>query len=293
MVLALRDSAALARRIGELAAMPLGVVESRQFPDGETYLRIDTECADKSVVLVCTLDRPDRKVLPLLFLADAARAQGARRVGLVAPYLAYLRQDRQFRPGEAVTSRTFARLVSGYVDWLVTIDPHLHRYHALGDIYGVASRVVHAAPALAAWIAAHVDCPVLVGPDEESAQWVTDVANRVGAPSVVMRKTRRGDRVVDVSAPDMTAYRHHTPVVVDDMVSSAGTMVETVKRLLAAGLPAPVCVAVHALFSGTAEQALRDAGAARIVTTTTVPHPTNLIDLVPLMVSPIRELADG
>jgi ribose-phosphate pyrophosphokinase len=273
--------------------MPLGTVESRQFPDGETYLRIDAECAHKSVVLVCTLDSPDHKVLPLVFLADAARALGARRVGLVAPYLAYLRQDRQFRPGEAVTSRTFARLLSGYADWLVTIDPHLHRYHTLSDIYGVPNRVVHAAPALAAWIAAHVDRPVLVGPDAESAQWVTDVADRVGAPSVVMRKTRRSDRVVEVSAPDLEAYRQHTPVVVDDVVSSAQTMVETVKRLVAAGLRSPVCVAVHALFSDTAEQAVLDAGAARIATTTSVPHSTNMIDVVPLMISAICELADG
>ena len=293
VVLALPESEALARRISELAAMALGVVESRQFPDGETYLRIDTDCANKSVVLVCTLDRPDPKVLPLLFLADAARARGARRVGLAAPYLAYLRQDSQFRPGEAVTSRTFARLLSGHADWLVTIDPHLHRYHALSDLYGMPSRVVHAAPALAVWIAAQVDRPVLVGPDVESAQWVTDVADRVGAPSVVMRKTRRSDRTVEVSAPDMEAYRQHTPVVVDDVVSSAQTMIETVKRLVAAGLRAPVCVAVHALFSDTAKRALLDAGAARIATTTSVPHSTNMIDVVPLMISAIRELADG
>src|SRR5690349_24214747 len=126
--------------------MPLGTVDVRQFPDGEMYLRIEAECAGKSVVLVCTLDRPNDKILPLLFLADAVRALGARRVGLVAPYLAYLRQDRHFRAGEAVTSRTFARLLSGYADWLVTIDPHLHRYNRLNDIYSVPSRVVHAAP---------------------------------------------------------------------------------------------------------------------------------------------------
>jgi ribose-phosphate pyrophosphokinase len=244
-------------------------------------------------VLVCTLDRPNDKILRLMFLADAARAGGATRVGLVAPYLAYLRQDRQFRAGEAVTSRTFARLLSQYADWLVTIDPHLHRYNSLNDIYEVPSRVVHAAPAVAAWIAAHVDRPVLVGPDAESSQWVTDVANRVGAPSVVMSKVRRSDRVVEVSAPDMAAYRQHTPVVVDDVVSSAQTLVETVKRVVGAGLRAPICVAVHALFSDTAEQALRDAGAAQIVTTTSVPHSTNTIDVVPLMISPIRELAEG
>ena len=290
MVLALPGSASLASRISELAAIPLGTLESRQFPDGETYLRIGAECADKSVVLVCTLDRPNDKILPLLFLADAARTLGARRVGLVAPYLAYLRQDREFRTGEAVTSRTFARLLSGYADWLVTIDPHLHRYDTLSDIYGVPSRVVHAAPAVAAWIAARVDRPVLVGPDAESAQWVNDVANRLGAPSVVMRKERRSERGVEVSAPDMEAYQQHTPVVVDDVVSSAQTLVETVKRLVGAGLRAPVCVAVHALFSDRAEQALRNAGAAQIVTTTSVPHSTNMIDVVPLLISPIREL---
>jgi ribose-phosphate pyrophosphokinase len=293
VILSLPDSAALARRISELVAMPLGAVESRVFPDGESYLRIDTECAHESVVLVCTLDRPNHKILPLLFLADAARALGARRVGLVAPYLAYLRQDRQFRPGEAVTSRTFARLLSGYMDWLVTIDPHLHRYHTLNDVYGVPNRVVHAAPALAAWIAAHVNRPVLVGPDAESTQWVTEVADRIGAPHVVMRKTRHSDRAVEVSAPDMEDYRQHTPVVVDDVASTAQTMIETVKRLVAAGLRAPVCVAVHALFSDMAERALRDAGAAQIATTTSVVHPTNMIDVVPLMVSPIRELAAG
>jgi ribose-phosphate pyrophosphokinase len=291
VVLAFPESAPLAARVGELAGIPVGTVESRQFPDGETYLRIDSACAGKSVVLACTLDHPNGKILPLVFLADAARALGARRVGLVAPYLAYLRQDRQFRAGEAVTSRTFARLLAGYADWLVTIDPHLHRYDTLDDIYSVPSRIVQAAPAIAEWVAAHVDRPVLVGPDAESAQWVMDVAGRLGAPSVVMRKERHNDRLVEVTAPDMEAYMAHTPVVVDDVVSSAQTMIETVTRLVAAGLRAPVCVGVHGLFSETAEQRLRNAGASMIATSTSVPHATNAIDVVPLMIPAIRELA--
>jgi len=291
IVLALRESEPLARRVGELAQIPLGVVESRRFPDRETYLRIDARCEQKSIVLVCTLDRPDDKLLPLVFLADAARELGASRVGLVAPYLAYMRQDRRFQRGEAITSRTFAGLLSRYVDWLVTIDPHLHRYRSLTQIYAVPNRIVHAAPALAAWIATHVDRPVLVGPDEESEQWVKDVASRAGAPYVVLRKTRRGDRVVDVSVPDVDRHRTHTPVVVDDIVSSAQTMVETVKNLVAVGLRAPVCVGVHALFSENAVQALRDAGASQIVTTTSVPHATNTIDIVPLLIPAIHELA--
>jgi ribose-phosphate pyrophosphokinase len=134
---------------------------------------------------------------------------------------------------------------------------------------------------------------LVVGPDEESAQWVKDVADRAAAPFVVMRKTRRNDRVVDVSAPNVSDYRAHSPVVVDDIVSSARTMVETVKQLMAQGLRAPVCLGVHALFSDAAEQALREAGAAQIVTTTSVPHATNRIDVIPLLVPAIHELADG
>jgi ribose-phosphate pyrophosphokinase len=291
LVLALPGSESLGRRIGELGQIPIGAVESRRFPDCESYVRIDAECTQKSIVLVCTLDRPDDKLLPLVFLADAVRELGASRVGLVAPYLAYLRQDRRFHRGEAVTSRTFAGLLSRYVDWLVTIDPHLHRYGSLSQIYSVPNRIVHAAPALAQWIAAHADRPLLVGPDEESEQWVSDVASRAGAPYVVLRKTRRGDSIVEISAPDVGAYRANTPVVLDDIVSSARTMVETVKSLVAAGLTAPVCVGVHALFSKDAEQALRAAGAAQVATTNSVPHATNRIDIVPLLIPAVRELA--
>ena len=132
---------------------------------------------------------------------------------------------------------------------------------------------MHAAPALAEWVARHVDRPLVVGPDDESAQWVKDVA----------------DRAVDVSAPDVSAYRDRTPVVVDDIVSSAQTMVATVTQLVAAQLPAPVCLAVHALFAAAAEQALREAGAAQIVTTTSVPHATNRIDVVPLLIPAVHE----
>jgi ribose-phosphate pyrophosphokinase len=291
LVLSLEGNEALAERIAGLIQAPVGRVHSRRFPGGETYLRIEPDCSGQRVLLVCTLAHPDDKVLPLVFVADAARAMGAVRVGLVTPYLAYMRQDRQFQAGEAITSRTIGGLLSKYVDWLVTVDPHLHRYHSLGEIYTVPCRVVHAAPALAAWIAAHVNRPVLVGPDEESEQWVSTVAALAQAPYLVLRKVRHGDQVVDVSAPDVAAHRDRTPVVVDDIVSTAGTMIETVHALLRARLPAPVCVAVHALFADEAEAALRAAGVAQVVTTTSVPHTTNAIDIVPLLADAIRELA--
>ena len=92
----------------------------------------------------------------------------------------------------------------------------------------------HAAEALAVWIRDHVDRPLLVGPDEESRQWIVDVAAHAQAPYVVLSKVRHDDGTVEVTAPDLWEHREQTPVVVDDIVSSARTMLATVKALAAA-----------------------------------------------------------
>lgn len=290
LLLALPGNEQLAASLAEATRWELGRLETRGFPDGETYLRVETASEGRSVALLCALDRPDAKALPLIFAAETLRDLGAVRVGLVAPYLAYMRQDRRFRPGEAVTSRIFASLLSPGLDWVLTVDPHLHRVHSLDELYGITTRVVHAAPALAGWIASNVERPLLVGPDEESEQWVADVGKRARAPYVLCRKVRRGDRDVELSFPDVHAYRDRTPVVLDDIISSAATMVQTTRSLARAGLFAPICLGVHGILAGDAERALREAGAARIVTTNTVPHATNAIEIAGLLVSPLREL---
>lgn len=256
-----------------------GCVTLRRFPDGETYVRLETVVRESDVACVCTLDRPDDKVLPLLFLAATARELGAARVGLVAPYLAYMRQDRRFAEGEGVTSSYFAAILSGSFDWLVTVDPHLHRRASLSEIYRIPTAVLHAAPRVAEWIRANVRRPVLVGPDSESAQWVAAVAEAAGAPSIVLEKIRRGDWDVSVTVPDVERWRDHTPVLVDDIVSTAKTMIETMHHLAQAGLAPPVCIGVHAVFAPGAYDELRAAGAATVVTCNTIPHLSNGIDL--------------
>lgn len=251
----------------------------RHFPDGESYVRIDGDVAGREVILTCTLDRPDGKLVPLFLLAGAARENGARRVGLVAPYLAYMRQDQRFNAGEATSARHVARWISAQFDWLVTVDPHLHRIGDLAQVYGIPSRVVPAAGAIAEWIRGNVRQPLLVGPDEESGQWVADVARRIGAPHVVLTKTRRGDRDVSVSVPQVERWKDHTPVLVDDIVSTARTMIETVRGVRDCGLADPVCIAVHAIFAAGALEELRSAGAAQVASADTVVHPTNVICL--------------
>lgn len=252
-------------------------------------MRIDTPVQGRHAIVVCTLARPDDKLVPLLLLASAVREAGAVSVGLVAPYLAYMRQDKRFHPGETVSARHVAAWISRGMDWLVTVDPHLHRIADLSQVYSIPSRVVHAAEGVASWVRSNVRQPLLIGPDEESAQWVGDVARRADAPFVVLAKTRRGDRDVEVSVPEVDRWRLHRPVLVDDIVSSARTMIETVGHLRHAGLVAPVCVAVHAVFAQTAYDDLRAAGVAQIVSCDPISHPSNRIALASAIAECVRD----
>lgn len=265
---------------------------TRRFPDGETYLRLDTDVRQRAVAVLATLRDPDPCFLPLAFASDALRDLGARSVGLVAPYLAYMRQDRRFAAGEALTSATFARLVSSHFDWLVTVDPHLHRRKSLAEIYSIPAAVVHAAPLLADWVRDNVPEPLLVGPDAESEQWVRAVAAAVPCPHLVLEKTRRGDRDVSVSAvPAQEMYAGRTAILIDDIISSARTMIETVRQWTGSGLPGPVCLAVHGVFAAQAYESLLAAGASRIVTTNSIPHESNRIDLAALVADQARRTA--
>ncbi|WP_307719067.1 ribose-phosphate pyrophosphokinase-like domain-containing protein [Massilia glaciei] len=135
--------------LGRALASEPGALHVHQFPDGESNPVFRTPVAGRDVVIACALERPDDKIMALYLSASIARELGARSVGLVIPYLPYMRQDAHFEPGDGITSAHFARLLSSCCDWLVTVDPHLHRHHALSDIYGVDTRVVRAAPALA------------------------------------------------------------------------------------------------------------------------------------------------
>lgn len=284
ILFALPGNEILARLLAEKLDAETGEATIRRFPDGESYVRILSQVKNKKVVLVCTLHQPDEKLLPLYFLSKNAKDLRAKCTCLVAPYLAYMRQDKVFHPGEGVTSRHFARLVSGFADSLLTVDPHLHRISRLDDIYDIPTKVVHAAEPISKWIKDNVENPVLVGPDSESEQWVSEVAESTGTPFLVLEKIRRGDRDVEVSVPQLDAYRKHTPVLVDDIISTARTMIETVGHLKKAGMKAPVCVGVHAVFSGRAYRDLLASGVAGVTTCNTIPHESNAIDLSDLYV---------
>ncbi len=267
-----------------------GEATIRQFPDGESYVQIHSDVKGKCVVLVCTLHQPDAKMLPLYFLSNTAKALGAVCTCLVAPYLAYMRQDKQFHPGEGVTSTYFAKLISSFADTLTTVDPHLHRRSSLSEIYTVPNKLIHAASHISKWISANIEKPVLIGPDGESEQWVSEVAKEANAPFTVLEKIRHGDRDVEVSIPNVAKYKDRTPVLVDDIISTARTMIETIGHLKKAGMKPPVCIGVHAVFAASAYEDLKNSGVQQIVTCNTIPHETNHIDLSDILAKEIKVL---
>jgi ribose-phosphate pyrophosphokinase len=282
LIVGFADYADQARRLARATGLPLAEAEVHRFPDGESRVRLPASLPEE-VVFCRSLDRPNDKLVELVLAASTARALGARRLTLVAPYLCYMRQDKAFRPGEAVSQRIVGDWLADWLDALVTVDPHLHRVHRLEDAVPVARAVcLSAAPLMAELLAAELDRPVLVGPDAESRQWVAAIAAHRQLDYCVGAKERLGDRRVRIRFPDCPAGGRHL-VLVDD-VASTGRTLEAAVAALAEARPASVSILVtHALFLEGAVGRLRAAGVSAIWSTDSISHATNRLELAPLL----------
>ena len=269
----------LANSLGKLLNAEVIIPEHRLFPDGEHYYRMDEDFSNQDVVLISHLHQPNEKAIGLLFLAGHLRDVGAKSVGLVAPYLAYMRQDIRFKEGECITSRYFAGIINHTFDYLITIDPHLHRYHSLDEIYRIPNRALHATDVIGKYIKKMIPNALIIGPDAESAQWAEGVAEAAQCEFLVFEKTRKGDRDVSVAMPDLSCYADAQPVLVDDIISTGRTLVETAEGLVEAGLRPAICIGVHAVLAAGAETTLNNPAIANWLSCNTIPHASNAIDV--------------
>ncbi len=266
------------QRLAEQAGFGYADIDIHTFPDGESRVRLPQRLPQQ-VILCRSLDQPNRKLVELELAAATALQLGAQRLTLVAPYLCYMRQDTAFHPGEAVSQRIIGALLARRFDRLITVDPHLHRTHRLQDAVPVRNAVaLSAAPAMAAYLAQRDDNPLLIGPDEESAQWVSAIAAPARLDYAVARKERRGDRDVRIRLPELAVAGRHI-VLVDDVVSTGYTLAEAARQLHALR-PASLSVMVtHALLVGDAMQRLQAAGVGDVCSTDSVVHATNRVRL--------------
>jgi ribose-phosphate pyrophosphokinase len=290
-VLAFDDERTVAAALAQTLGMPLASIERHRFPDGELKLRLPPTLP-RRVVLLRGLHDPNEKLVELLIAAPAARELGARELLLACPYLAYMRQDVAFQPGEAVSQRHVAGLLASRFDTVVTVDPHLHRIATLGEVMpGCRAVAVSAAAAIGAWVAQHVERPLLLGPDEESQGWVREAARACSpaADHAWCRKERRGDFDVQIVLPLSPVCRGRAVVLVDDVASTGRTLAAAARHARAAGAESVDVAVTHALFVGDALAELRAAGVDRVWSTDSVPHASNVISIVPLLAQALRE----
>jgi ribose-phosphate pyrophosphokinase len=288
VLLYLGDERGLAHRIARAAGLPPVAIKRHRFPDQELRVTLPPR-VPRRVVVLRSLNRPNEKLIELLLVTQTARSLGARHVTLVAPYLAYMRQDRAFGPGEAVSQRHVGALLGALFDRLVTVDPHLHRVSSLSDVIPESETVaLSAAPLLGAFLRRRVPGAILIGPDEESAQWVEAAARAAGAEWAVARKKRRGDRRVTIDLPAVRLDGRRV-VLLDDVVSTGGTLIEATCKLKEAGAARVDVAITHALFGDETTSGLHEAGVRTIWSTDTVAHPTNAIRVAPLLAAALAD----
>lgn len=293
LLLYFTDEREPALRLAQALGLAAACIERHRFPDDELRLRLPLapgQALPAQLLLYRSLDRPNDKLVELLLVAEEARALGARRLLLVAPYLAYMRQDRAFQPGEVVSQRVIGAFLAQHFDALVTVDPHLHRIERLEQAVPLQAAIaLSAAPLLARLLAERRQRPLLIGPDAESAQWIESAAAVCGFEHGVCDKRRRGDRQVEIVLPRL-AVQGRQVVLLDDVVSSGRTLARAAELLLAAGAVSVDVAVTHALFAGDALAVIKAAGVGEVWSTDCIAHPSNAVAMAPLLAQALRSL---
>ena len=287
LLLAFDDERHLAEPLAAGLGVPLHWIERHQFPDGESRLRLPATLPAR-VALLRGLQRPNHKLAELMIVAPAARELGATHLTLVCPYLAYMRQDMAFQPGEAISQRHIGRALAAWFDHVITVDPHLHRVATMDEVLpGRRGVALSAAALLGAWAARHANRPILLGPDEEAAPWVRRAAQAQGLEHGTCIKQRSGDREVRVALPDLP-FEGREVVLIDDVASTGRTLAVTAGALLLRGATAVDVAVTHALFVDDAVAQLTAAGVRHVWSSDSVPHASNVVSLVPLLAAALR-----
>lgn len=291
MILTFDDYALQSSKLAGALDMPCHVIQSHRFPDGETRLTLPPNLPEH--VLICrSLNHPNEKLLELLLAAKTARELGARVLTLIAPYLCYMRQDTVFHPGEAISQKIVGNFLAGLFDHVITVDPHLHRTLTLEQAIPTTRAVTLSATGLMTnFLRQQYENPVILGPDEESGQWVAAVAEPYHWAFGVCQKIRSGDQTVTISLPEINLQGRRV-VIVDDVASSGQTLAVASRQCLSRKAQRVDVLVTHALFGNDANKLLLEAGVRNIWSTDSVSHESNVIALDELLKNAVLTLGN-
>lgn len=262
-------------------------IKVHHFPDKESLVTLPGEKREH-VIFSLSLDFPNNKLIELFLAAKTARQQGAKRLTLVAPYLCYMRQDKSFHSGEIISQQVIGQWLSELFDDLITVDPHLHRVTSLNTVIPNTNNiVVSATPLLGDFVNSLNKDVFLMGPDEESLQWVKQVAAISDVPYMTAKKVRYSDADVSIQLPENNFQNQHV-ILVDDVISTGNTVAQTAIQLYEAGASQVDVIVTHALFTKETENTLKKANIKNTYSSDSIPHKTNCIDLANLLAEQIK-----
>ncbi len=290
IITSLGNSEPLAQKIAKKLRAKYVPTTIAAFPDGELYLKFNTDLKGKKLVIIQSFQpHPDMSLFDIVFAAETAKDLGAKKVILVAPYLSYMRQDKRFNPGECISSRIMAKLLNQSIDKLITFDPHLHRYKSLKDIFTIPTIRLTTNPLIAEYIRKHYRNAVIIGPDWESYQWAESIAKEIKVEATVLRKTRFSSRHVQEKMVQPIPIQGKDVIIVDDIISTGHTIAEAAKQARKMGAKTITAIGVHGLFVEDGIKKLIQAGVHKVITTNCIEHPTNKIDISGLLVEELRK----
>jgi len=271
MLLSGSANRALSEEIAQNLGIPLGEATIRRFADGEIFVRIDENVRGRDLFIIQPTVPPADNIMELLLLVDAARRASAARITAVVPYYGYGRQDRKDQPRVAIGAKLVANMiVSAGADRVLGVDFHQHQLQGFFDI---PVDHLYAAPVITRYFREkNLKNLVVVAPDVGSAKMARGTAKRLDATIGIIDKRRPTANVSEVLHV-IGEVEGKDCLIADDMIDTAGTMVEAIHALKARGARDIYCAATHALLSGPAVERLSQSPLKELVVTNTVPVP--------------------
>ena len=295
LILGFEDYLPQAEKLALCLSIPIKQVNVHQFPDGETKVTLP-EKLPKKVIICRSLNQPNDKLIELIITASAARDQGVEHITLVAPYLCYMRQDIAFNIGEAISQKIIGKLLSEYFDSVITIDPHLHRIKNLTEaIPNKAAITLHANHAISAFLQQKFTQPIIIGPDEESEQWVKAIATPHQWQYSIATKQRYSDTKVDVSFSESDLNTNtalnltgHDIIIVDDIASTGKTLEQAVIQIKQQNPKSISVIVTHAFFVDSAIENLTRLGVNNIWSSDSIPHSSNAFSIIDTIATQLK-----
>src|SRR3989344_1031605 len=288
LIIGCSNSRELAKNISKILNCEYSELKVNKFPDGELYVKFNAELKNKEIILIQTLHPSNDALLELIFACHTAKELGCRNIKLVIPYLAYIRQDKRFNPGEAVSSRIVGSLLS-CVDEIITIDPHLHRFNSLNEVFNTKTKKLTANEIIKKFISKNFKNPVIIGPALESYQWAKKIALEINAEASILKKERFSSTKVKVSAVNGIEIKNKEVIIIDDIISTGNTILEAIKNIKKLKPRSINVIGIHGIFADKKVYEEIKKSTKSIITTNTIPNKNAKIDISQLIADSIKK----